>query len=83
MKPIFPKSADIEAAIAPKPVAPAEIVTSAQAAAQYDVAVESWGESLWRAGARICRWAVDSGAQLPFACPPRPTEPDPDFSTKD
>ena len=72
MKPIYPKSADIEAAIAPKPIAPPEIVTSAKAAAEHDVAVESWGDGLWRAGGRICRWAVDNGAKLPFDCPPRP-----------
>ncbi len=60
-----------------KPVAPPEIVTSAQAAAAYDIAVESWGDRLWRAGSRICRWATDNGASLPFACPPRPvTEPE-------
>lgn len=55
-----------------KPLAPPEIVTSAQAAAAYDVAVESWGERVSRAGGRICRWAVESGAKLPFSCPPAP-----------
>jgi hypothetical protein len=74
LRPIFPPSADLEAAAEAKPVAPAEIVTSAQAAALHDVAVESWGERVSRAGGRICRWAVDNGATLPFACPARPIE---------
>lgn len=52
-----------------KPLAPVEIVTSAQAAAQYDIAIEAWGERVSRAGARICRWALANGATLSFACP--------------
>lgn len=72
LKPSFPPYADLEAAIEPKPEAPADIVTSAKAAAAYDVAVESWGERVWRAGGRICRWAAESGAKLPFTCPPAP-----------
>jgi len=47
-----------------------EIVTSAQAAAAHDVAIETWGDTLHAAGARICRWAVRNGADLPFLCPP-------------
>jgi hypothetical protein len=46
-----------------KPVPPADIVTSAQAAANYDIAIEGWGERGWRAVARICRWAKDNGAE--------------------
>jgi hypothetical protein len=74
LRPIFPPSVDLEAAAEAKPVAPAAIVTSAQAAAAYDIAVESWGERVSRAGGRICRWAVDNGAELPFACPARPSD---------
>jgi hypothetical protein len=69
LRPIFPPSADLEAAIAAKPVAPATIVSSAQAAADYDIAVETWGDGVSAAGARICRWAIANGAKLPFACP--------------
>ena len=63
--PIFPPSADLQ--VEAKPVASAEIVTSAQVAAQYDVAVESWGERGWRSVARICRWARGHG--MAIACP--------------
>lgn len=72
IRPLFPPAADIRAATEPKPVAPVEIVTSAQAAAEYDVAVESWGERVSRAGGRICRWAIANGAALPFTCPASP-----------
>jgi hypothetical protein len=61
--------ADVKAAIEPKPVPPIEIVTSAQAAARYNIEVETWGERVSRAGGRICRWTVDNGGKLPFDCP--------------
>jgi hypothetical protein len=52
-------------------VPPSEIVTSAKAAAEYDVAVEGWGERGWSSVARICRQveAWEPGRQLPFECP--------------
>jgi len=53
-----------------------EIVTSAQAAAAFDVALESWGDRVAAAGARICRWAVRNDAALPFSCPPSPAGED-------
>lgn len=61
IQPLFPPRVDL--AVEPKPVPPPEIVTSAQAAAEYDIAVEVWGERGWQAVARICRWAVANGAQ--------------------
>lgn len=63
----FPPSADLR--VEPKPVPPADIVTSAQAAAEYDVALEGWGERGWRAVARVCRWAKEQGMQVD--CPPQ------------
>lgn len=65
VQPLFPPSADL--AVEPKPVPPADIVTSAQAAAEYDIAVEGWGERGWLAVARICRWAAEQGAEI--TCP--------------
>lgn len=62
----FPPAADL--AVEPKPVPPVDIVTSAQAAAEYDIAVEGWGERGWRAVARICRWAKEQGAEG-LTCP--------------
>jgi hypothetical protein len=44
-----------------KPVPPVDIVTSAQAAARYNIEVEAWGERGWRAVGRICTWAKASG----------------------
>ena len=70
IQPLFPRSADIKDVITPKPVAGPEIVTSAQAAADYDIAVEKWGDTIWAAGGRICRWMKDNGGALPFNCPP-------------
>lgn len=66
----FPPAADLQAATEPKPVPPDDIVTSDQAAADYDAAVEAWGDRVSAAGARICRWVVDAGGKLPFKCPP-------------
>ena len=67
--PIFPPSVDL--VTDPKPVPPADIVTSAQAAADYDIAVEGWGERGWRAVGRVCRWAVANGMKDP-GCAPAP-----------
>lgn len=74
LQPIFPSSADLKAVTEQKPVATPEIVTSAQAAAEYDIAVEAWGERVSRAGGRICRWAVNNGMKLPWECPDNASE---------
>ena len=65
VQPLYPPLADLQ--VEPKPIPPADIVTSAQAAAEYDIAVEGWGERGWLAIARICRWAREQGAEV--ACP--------------
>lgn len=62
VQPIYPPFADLR--VEPKPVAGPEIVTSAQAAAEFDVKIESWGERGWRTVARICRWAKENGASV-------------------
>lgn len=72
LTPIYPPSADLMALTEAKPVPGVEILTSEAAANRHDAAVESWGDRLSAAGARVCRWAVDNGAKLPFACPARP-----------
>lgn len=68
IRPLYPPAADLK--VEPKPIAGPEIVTSAQAAARYDVAIESWGERGWQAVARICRWASRNGMEV--ACPSQP-----------
>lgn len=65
----YPPAADLKAATEAKPAPGDDIVTSAQAAADYDAAIESWGERVSRAGARLCRWAVAMGMKG-VECPP-------------
>ena len=45
-----------------------EALASDNALAEHDAAVEAWGERGWAAVGRICRWAEDTGARLPFRC---------------
>ena len=59
IRPLFPPSADLQ--VEPKPVPPADIVTSAQAAAQYDIALEAHGDRVWLQVARLCRWFREQG----------------------
>jgi hypothetical protein len=66
---VSPPVPDLLAVTEPKPVAPVEIVTSQRAADLYSSDVEAWGDRVSAAGSRICRWTVDAGAKLPFACP--------------
>jgi hypothetical protein len=54
-------------------VAPPEVVTSAQAAADYDIAVEAWGMRGWATVARLCRWAKANG--MTVDCPEPTPEP--------
>ena len=65
-----PPAADLRAVTESKPEPTMDILTSAKAEADYNAATEAWGDRLRAAGARICRWSVDVGAKLPFACPP-------------
>ena len=72
IRPAFPPAADLR--VEAKPVPPDDIVTSAKAAADYDIAVESWGTRGWQAVERICRWAKDLGAPG-LDCDPAPQPP--------
>lgn len=75
IQPLYPPVQDISAVTEPKPTPPVDIVTSAAAAARYDIEIESWGERLQRAGRRICVWAEDNGAKLGFTCKAPPVQP--------
>lgn len=66
--PVFPSAADLR--VEAKPLASIATLTSEAAHVDHDIAVEAWGERGWMAVARTCRWAVTSGADLPFKCPP-------------
>ncbi len=52
-----------------KPIPSADIVTSAHAAADFDVAVQGWGQRGWNAVARLCRWARAQGAAVDCPAP--------------
>lgn len=45
----------------PKPRPTAEIVTSAEANARYNIAVETWGQAGWDKVAAVCAWAKARG----------------------
>ena len=64
IQPILPPVADLKAVTVSKPLPPPEIVTSAHAAAEYDIAIETWGDGLRAAGLRLCRWAEAHGASI-------------------
>jgi len=59
---LYPPVQDM--AVEPKPVPSPDIVTSAKAAAEHDIEIETWGERGWRAVGRICQWAKDNGAKV-------------------
>lgn len=44
-----------------KPVPSIDILTSAQAAAQHNIALESWGQRGWDAVRAVCVWAKARG----------------------
>lgn len=64
---LSPPAIDVEGAAEPKPLPPPEIATDEDAALQYDLALEAWGERVSAAGRRVCRWLVKNGAE--YACP--------------
>lgn len=59
LRPLFPPAAEL--AVEPKPVPPADIVTSAQAGAVYSARIEGWGERGWLTVARLCRYYKAQG----------------------
>ena len=67
LQPIYPPSADVLAMTEGKPRPGPEIVTSARAAAEYDVALEAWGDRVSAAGGRLCRWLKANG--MAVECP--------------
>ena len=52
----YPPLAEIKALTEPKPVPGDDIVTDPVASARHGVAVEGWGDRLWSAGGRLCRF---------------------------
>jgi hypothetical protein len=66
---IPPPVDDLKAAVARKPVPSDDIATSDQANADYSAAIEGWGDGLFDAGGRICRWAAATDRIRVPGCP--------------
>jgi hypothetical protein len=65
---IHPPVADLKAAVEAKPVPTDDIATSDQANADYSAALEAWGERLYDAGGRLCRWS-ERTYKVKVGCP--------------
>ena len=52
----YPPLADIKAVTEAKPVPGDEIASDPDAEAHYNASVEGWGDRIWSAGARLCRF---------------------------
>lgn len=48
----------------PKPVPTIDTVTSAQAAAEYNISVETWGQAGWDRVKAVCVWARERGMEI-------------------
>ncbi len=48
----------------PKPVPTVEILTSAQAAAAHNIAIETWGQKGWDQVRAVCLWAKVRGMDV-------------------
>lgn len=64
----YPRLADLQAVTEAKPIPTDEIATDPQAEASYNAAVESWGDRLWSAGGRLCRY-FDKAGMKGLDCP--------------
>lgn len=66
IQPLYPPAQDL--AVEPKPIPTTDIVTSAQAGAEYSARVEAWGDRGWLTVARLCRYYKAQG--MAVECPP-------------
>jgi hypothetical protein len=65
---VAPPVADLSAVVEAKPQPTDDIATSQQAYDQYQASVESWGDRISSAGARLCRWSK-SVYKVKVQCP--------------
>ena len=65
---IPPPVPDLQAVVEPKPVPSDDIATSDQANADYNAAIEAWGDRISSAGARLCRWS-ERAYKIKIGCP--------------
>ncbi len=61
---VYPPTADLSAAIEPKPVPGDEIASDPVAEAHYNAAVEAWGDRLRSAGLRLCKFYERIGMRV-------------------
>lgn len=66
--PNYPSAQDVEAGQEAKPEPTPAILTDPVAAADYDAAIESWGDRVHDAFVRACRSLKAAGAPYAFAC---------------
>lgn len=71
---LHPPVADLT--VEAKPVLAPEAINSDAALIAHDIALEMWGERGWAQVARLCRWAVEMGAEG-VTCPRPPVPPRP------
>lgn len=69
---IPPPVADLSAAVEAKPVPGDDIATSDQANADFNASIESWGDRIYSAGGRLCRWSEKTYKIKVPGCPPAP-----------
>lgn len=68
----FPDAADVNASVATKPKPTADILTPS-GSARYNEKLEAWGDGIWAASGRICRFLAERGME-DIACPARPAQ---------
>lgn len=69
----FPPRADVQAAVEAKPVPGDNIATDDVAFQHYNADVESWGDRLHAAGARLCRFYLALKMPGLTSCPQEAT----------
>lgn len=64
---VFPSKDDVTQAVEAKPRPTADILTDPAANDRYNSAIEKWGDDVWSAGARLCRYFKAQG--MAVDCP--------------
>jgi hypothetical protein len=58
----------LKAVVEQKPVPNDDIATSDQAGADFSAAIEAWGDRIYSAGGRLCRWS-EKVYRVKIGCP--------------
>jgi hypothetical protein len=65
----FPPLADLKAVTESKPIPGDEIATDPAAESHYNASVEGWGDRVYSAGVRLCRFFKDTDMPGVDFCP--------------